>query len=64
MACTSSTGFVLGIVTGLTTGARAAPEGGNGDIEDGEGGCEGDAGAGGEDDKDDNGPGAANAEAW
>jgi hypothetical protein len=65
LACTSSTGFVLGIVTGLITGARAAAEGGDGDIEDGEGagaGCEGNAGAFGEDDKDDNGPGGANKE--
>ncbi len=75
MACTSSTGFVLGIVTGpgstagaraaAAPGARAAAKGGDGDIEDGEGasaGSEGDAGAGGEDDKDDNGPGAANEE--
>ncbi len=63
----------MGIVTGLTTGARAAAavgaraaaEGCDGDIEDGEGagaGCEGDAGAGSEDDKDDNGPSAANEE--
>jgi hypothetical protein len=46
-------------------GARAAAEDCDGDIEDGEGagaGCEGDACAGGEDDKDDNGPGAANEE--
>ncbi len=47
----------------LTASAHAAAEGGDGDIEDGKGtgaGCEGNAGAGGEDDKDDNGPAAAN----
>jgi hypothetical protein len=63
LACTSSTGFVLGIVADLTAGARAAAEGGDGDIKDCKGagaGCEDDAGAGGKDDKDNNGPGGTN----